>query len=44
MLEGLRASLPATGIADVMWFSTNKEKQNSKRRIKRLDLKRIGLL
>ena len=30
MLEGLRASLPATGIADVMWFTTNKEEQNNK--------------
>jgi len=31
----------ATGIADVLWFTTNKEEQNSK--IKRLDLTRIGL-
>jgi len=44
MLEGLRASLPATGIADVMLFTTNKERQNNKKKIKRLDLKRIGLL
>ncbi|MHB0897515.1 MAG: hypothetical protein ACYC1A_08215 [Spirochaetales bacterium] len=29
-LEGLRASLPATGIADVLWFTTNKKEQNNK--------------
>ena len=44
MLEGLRTSWSATGIADVMWFRTNEERQNNKKRIKRLGIKRIDFL